>query len=114
VISPYRKSSAVRDVLYTLSRTVEERPGPVIADEIGRCPAAVYPILARLESAGWVDSRWACIEPGTSARQRLYRLSGHGVVAARKHAVRRRPAMRTRDRLDALRRMTANLRWGPA
>jgi PadR family transcriptional regulator len=113
VTTPYRKSSALRDVLYTLSRTVEERPGPVIAREIGRRPAAVYPILARLETAGWVDSRWARVEPGASARQRLYRLSAHGVVAARRHATPGRAvSRRARDGLDILRRTAADVRWG--
>ena len=90
--------------------SAEERTGPVIAGEIGRSPACVYPILARLESAGWVDSRWAACETRAVARQRLYQLSAHGVVAARRHGARERVALARRDPLSAL-RLVPRARW---
>lgn len=113
MLSPYQRTSALRDVLYALSMSAEERTGPVIAGEIGRSPACVYPILARLESVGWVDSRWAARETCAGARQRLYQLSAHGVVAARRHGTRDRVAARRRhDALRAL-HLAPSVRWEP-
>jgi DNA-binding PadR family transcriptional regulator len=44
----------------------------------------IYPMVARLEKAGWLESRWE--EPDASERgrprRRLYRLTGHGERAA--------------------------------
>jgi PadR family transcriptional regulator, regulatory protein PadR len=47
---------------------------------------SLYPILARLEHAGWVNSRFEDIDPKTEgrARRRLYRLTGSGEIAARR------------------------------
>jgi DNA-binding PadR family transcriptional regulator len=111
VLSPYRKTSALRDVLYALSMSAEERSGPVIAGEIGRSPASVYPILARLESAGWVDSRWAARETCAGARQRLYQLSAHGVVAARRHGARGRAGRWTRRDPASVLHLLPRARW---
>jgi len=113
VLSPYLKTSALRDVLYALSMSAEERTGPVIAGEIGRSPACVYPILARLESAGWVDSRWAARETCAGARQRLYQLSAHGVVAARRHGTRDRVAARRRHDALSVLRLVPRVGWEP-
>jgi PadR family transcriptional regulator PadR len=40
----------------------------------------VYPILARLEGIGWLDSEWEEVDPSKEGRprRRLYRLSGEG------------------------------------
>lgn len=40
----------------------------------------VYPILARLEGIGWLESRWEEVDPSQEGRprRRLYRLSGEG------------------------------------
>jgi len=44
----------------------------------------LYPLLARLENAGWVESDWEKqVEPGRP-RRRYYRLTGLGVEAARR------------------------------
>jgi PadR family transcriptional regulator, regulatory protein PadR len=45
-----------------------------------------YPILARLEGARWLRSRWEKGEPSTLGRprRRLYRLTGEGEVALRR------------------------------
>jgi PadR family transcriptional regulator, regulatory protein PadR len=46
---------------------------------------SIYPILARLERAGWVDSQWEDIDPVTEGRRprRYYRLTGVGAERAR-------------------------------
>lgn len=44
----------------------------------------VYPLLARLEKAGWLESRWEEIDPAEAGRprRRLYRLTGEGELVA--------------------------------
>jgi DNA-binding PadR family transcriptional regulator len=44
----------------------------------------IYPMLARLERAGWLESKWEKVEPDNEGRprRRLYRLTGTGERAA--------------------------------
>jgi PadR family transcriptional regulator, regulatory protein PadR len=44
----------------------------------------LYPILLRLESAGWFSSRWESIDPSSAGRprRRLYRLTSTGLSRA--------------------------------
>jgi PadR family transcriptional regulator, regulatory protein PadR len=44
----------------------------------------LYPILLRLESAGWFLSRWETIDPSSAGRprRRLYRLTASGLARA--------------------------------
>ena len=44
---------------------------------------AVYPVLARLEAVGWLQSRWSDAAPGESAR-RVYRFGASGAAEARR------------------------------
>jgi DNA-binding PadR family transcriptional regulator len=45
----------------------------------------LYPILLRLQRAGWVLTRWEEVDPVAAGRpaRRYYRLTPEGVVAAR-------------------------------
>lgn len=45
----------------------------------------LYPILARLEQAGWLSSTWEDVDPSIAGRprRRLYRLTGEGADTAR-------------------------------
>jgi PadR family transcriptional regulator PadR len=57
------------------------------ADVQRRCAIAsgtLYPILLRLESAGWFVSRWEDIDPVAAGRprRRLYRLTSSGLARA--------------------------------
>jgi len=57
------------------------------ADVQKRCRLAsgtLYPILLRLESAGWFVSRWEAIDPASAGRprRRLYRLTPGGLARA--------------------------------
>ena len=47
-------------------------------------PGTLYPILLRLESAGWFVSRWEAIDPVSAGRprRRLYRLTPSGLARA--------------------------------
>jgi PadR family transcriptional regulator, regulatory protein PadR len=57
-----------------------ERYGFEIAEACGLRSGTVHPILARLESTGWVQSRWEDIDPRTARRpaRRYYQLSAEG------------------------------------
>lgn len=61
----------------------------------------MYPILARLEAAGWLDRSWESIDPAVEGRpaRRWYRLSEEGAAAARLElAARHRPSVPSRLR----------------
>jgi PadR family transcriptional regulator PadR len=51
----------------------------------GGASGTIYPILARLEAAGWVESNWEDIDPSAEGRRprRYYRLTGEGEKEAR-------------------------------
>ena len=59
--------------------------GLEIVEATGLPPGTIYPIMARLEGAGWVTSRWE--ETGPEAmgrpRRRYYRLTADGTAQAR-------------------------------
>jgi DNA-binding PadR family transcriptional regulator len=57
------------------------------ADVFERCRLAsgtLYPILLRLESAGWFVSRWESVDPSRAGRprRRFYRLTATGLRRA--------------------------------
>ncbi|WP_035753155.1 PadR family transcriptional regulator [Parafrankia discariae] len=56
-----------------------------LAKASGFPSGTIYPILARLEVAGWLASYWEEGEPAEleRPRRRMYRLTGHGATAAR-------------------------------
>jgi DNA-binding PadR family transcriptional regulator len=73
-----------------LLRTLLERPadpryGLELAEEADLKSGTLYPILARLERAGWLASEWENIDPARAGRprRRLYLLTAQGEVAAR-------------------------------
>ncbi|MFI6513587.1 PadR family transcriptional regulator [Streptosporangium sp. NPDC050855] len=49
-----------------------------ICEETGLGPGTVYPILERLEKAGYVDGYWEAVTPTDRPRRRLYVVSGTG------------------------------------
>ncbi len=63
----------------------EELYGSEIADAAGLMSGTLHPILARLEQAGWVSSRWEDIDPQVAGRpvRRYYRITGVGAQSAR-------------------------------
>jgi len=92
-----RVTRATLDVLEALMGPDEELYGLKIAQNAGRKVGSVYPILARLEQAGWVESRWEKDECGERGpRRRFYRFSPEGLAAARALLAERRGAIRQR------------------
>jgi DNA-binding PadR family transcriptional regulator len=88
---------ATLDVLEALMGPDEELYGLKIAQNAGRKAGSVYPILARLEEAGWVQSSWESEERDERGpRRRFYRLDPGGLAAARALLIERRGAVRQR------------------
>jgi DNA-binding PadR family transcriptional regulator len=80
-------------VLRTL-RDLRQTYGLRVIRETALPSGTVYPILARLEEAGWVVSEWEeSAEKGP--RRRLYRLTPEGVREAQNAEVRLTPSART-------------------
>jgi len=59
--------------------------GFAVAEAVGFPSGTIYPILARLEAAGWLSSYWETDDPARleRPRRRMYRLTGHGATSAR-------------------------------
>ncbi|SRR6266567_925143 len=92
-----RVTPATLDVLEALMGPDEELYGLKIAQNAGRKAGSVYPILARLEEAGWVESSWESEERDERGpRRRFYRLDPDGLAAARALLTERRGAVRQR------------------
>jgi len=68
-----------------LTQPTEELYGLEVLREANLTSGTVYPILKRLEEAGWLESRWEAIDAAEVGRprRRLYRLTGQGALAAR-------------------------------
>ncbi|MBW4705922.1 MULTISPECIES: PadR family transcriptional regulator [unclassified Micromonospora] len=81
-----RMTAAVAGVLAAfLTDPAAERYGLDIMQVTGYPSGTVYPILSRLQHAGWLDAHWEDIDPSAAGRpaRRWYRLSADGLVAAR-------------------------------
>lgn len=68
-----------------LADPTKELYGMELAERTGLFPGTTYPILARLQQAGWVRDRWENIDPKLEQRprRRYYRLTEDGAAAAR-------------------------------
>jgi DNA-binding PadR family transcriptional regulator len=72
-------------VLYVfLNDPIADLAGSHIFDETKLASGTLYPILMRLEEAGWLKSQWEKINPKGAGRprRRLYRLTAVGHVRA--------------------------------
>ncbi|CAL9508146.1 hypothetical protein SUDANB95_03552 [Actinosynnema sp. ALI-1.44] len=86
-----RATDATLDVLEALCTADDALYGLAVAKAAGRKTGVVYPILSRLESAGWVESHWESEERSDRGpRRRFYRLTAAGAPAARALLVERR------------------------
>ena len=94
-----RLTPATVDVLRVLLDDGASVWGMLVIKRTGRPAGSVYPILERLEAAGWVASSWEPDTDRSGPRRRLYELTGDGAEAARSavarfDAVKARPASR--------------------
>ncbi|SNT60531.1 Transcriptional regulator PadR-like family protein [Streptosporangium subroseum] len=84
--SPFRLTLQTLLVLRVLLDDLgEEHYGLELAAKTGLPNGSIYPILARLERAGWVDSDWEDINEAAEGRRRrrYYRLTTRGALSAR-------------------------------
>jgi DNA-binding MarR family transcriptional regulator len=67
-----------------LENPTDQLSGADIHQRCGIASGTLYPILLRLESAGWFVSRWEAIDPSTAGRprRRLYRMTSAGLKRA--------------------------------
>lgn len=79
-----RIGKATVDVLEVLLVTDAPRWGLEIIKLTGRPSGSVYPLLDRLERAGWVTSAWDDDVERKGPRRRMYRLTPEGAVEARR------------------------------
>lgn len=67
-----------------LEHPTQELSGADVQKRNGLASGTLYPILLRLEAAGWFVSRWEAIDPAAAGRprRRLYRLTATGLTRA--------------------------------
>ena len=63
-----------------IERPRDSLAGSDIWRQTGILSGTLYPILMRLERAGWLESKWEVLDPRETGRprRRLYRLTGLG------------------------------------
>ena len=68
-----------------MANPTSDHYGLEVAKQIGLAGGTLYPILARLESHGWLESKFESFDPEANRRPRkYYRLTGLGSKEARK------------------------------
>jgi PadR family transcriptional regulator, regulatory protein PadR len=69
-----------------LEKPREGLSGAEISRTLGLGSGTLYPLLARLENAGWMKSEWEQVDPREIGRprKRFYRLTGQGQTRARR------------------------------
>jgi PadR family transcriptional regulator, regulatory protein PadR len=67
-----------------LENPTDQLSGADVHQRCGLASGTLYPILLRLEAAGWFASRWESIDPSMAGRprRRLYRLTSTGLKRA--------------------------------
>ena len=68
-----------------LQKPREGLAGSAISKRTAMLSGTIYPILMRLERAGWLDSKWEQVEPSEVGRprRRIYQLTALGYNKAR-------------------------------
>ena len=67
-----------------LENPTDQLSGADVQRRSGLASGTLYPILLRLEAAGWFISQWEKIDPSVAGRprRRLYRLTSSGLSRA--------------------------------
>jgi len=87
MVTNVRVTTTVAEVLSAFLEDPEgERYGFELIRATRQPSGTLYPILSRLERAGWVEARWEETEAdGDRPARRYYRLTPDGLAAARSH-----------------------------
>jgi PadR family transcriptional regulator, regulatory protein PadR len=82
---PRLSAAGLKVLRYFLSELGRRRSGAEIASVTKVGSGTLYPLLARLESAGWLSSEWETLSPSELGRprKRFYQLTGLGQSRAR-------------------------------
>jgi DNA-binding PadR family transcriptional regulator len=74
----------LRVLKFMLENPREGRSGAEVSKVLGIGSGTLYPLLFRLESAGWLKSDWEAVDPSVVGRprRRFYRLTGQGQTKA--------------------------------
>src|SRR5215467_7074148 len=86
MVTNLRMTTALLKVVSAfLAATETDRYGLDLMHDTGLASGTLYPMLVRLERAGWVRAEWERIDPVAEGRpaRRYYRLTPEGVAAAR-------------------------------
>jgi len=88
--TPRMTTPVLKVVAALLADPAAERYGLQLMEATGLASGTLYPILVRLERAGWVSSRWEQTDPVAERRpvRRYYRLTAAGAAAARDEVTR--------------------------
>lgn len=80
-----RLSTPTLKVLGALMSATDDLSGADVARATGLASGTLYPILIRLEEAGWLASQWEKEVPEVLGRprRRIYRVTGLGARKAR-------------------------------
>src|SRR4051812_28218551 len=84
--TPFKMTLATQEVLRALvAEPAKEFYGLEIGQLVGLPSGTVHPILARLEGAAWLESRWEVMDTRTEGRprRRYYSLTPDGLELAR-------------------------------
>ncbi|WP_250002562.1 PadR family transcriptional regulator [Actinoplanes sp. M2I2] len=92
---PRITASVLKVLAGLLAEPGAQRYGLELMQVTGLPSGTLYPILARLERTGWVESRWEQIDPAAEGRpsRRYYVLTADGAVAARREVALMRQQM---------------------
>lgn len=85
MVNPVRVTAAVSKVLAAFLEDPEvDRYGLDLMRASGHPSGTLYPILVRLQNAGWVETYWEDIDPAVAGRpvRRYYRLTPDGRASA--------------------------------
>ncbi|MFD7627544.1 PadR family transcriptional regulator [Streptomyces sp. NPDC059851] len=94
--NPFRITSATLDVMEAFLVADDDLHGFAVARAAGKPTGSIYPILARMEEAGWLESRWESEHPDPGRpRRRFYKLTPDGMASARAVVLERRGQLPT-------------------
>ena len=85
-MAPRMTTSVLKVAAALLADPAAERYGLQLMHDTGLPSGTLYPILVRLERAGWVSSQWEQADPVAEGRptRRYYQLTAVGAAHARR------------------------------
>jgi PadR family transcriptional regulator PadR len=85
ISQPQLTTQTLKILAIFMSRIHDEISGAEVARATNLASGTLYPILMRLEGAGWVESRWEDENPQQlkRPRRRLYLITGVGIKKSR-------------------------------